>query len=132
MKKRDPSSSSKASQQITSYIAAIGDWRGPMLASLRKIILDASPELAEDWKWGSPVWTHEGLVCAASAFKDHVKVNFFKGASLKDPKHIFNAGLDAKTTRSIDFQKGDKIDAAALKTMVRAAIAHNGSTNRNK
>ncbi len=125
MKKPAAGSSSKASQQITSYIAAISDWRGPMLASLRKIILAASPDLTEEWKWGSPVWSDKGLVCAASAFKDHVKVNFFKGASLKDPKHIFNAGLEAKTMRSIDFQKGDMINAAALKTMVRAGMVQN-------
>ncbi len=99
-----------------------------MLASLRKIIQAASPDLTEEWKWGSPVWSHKGLVCAASAFKDHVKVNFFKGASLKDPKHIFNAGLEAKTMRSIDFQKGDKTNAAALKTMVRAAMAQNAGS----
>jgi hypothetical protein len=128
MNKPDAGSASKASKQIISYIAAIGDWRGPMLASLRKIILVASPELTEEWKWGSPVWSHKGLVCAASAFKDHVKVNFFKGASLKDPKRIFNAGLEAKTMRSIDFQKGDKINAAALKTMVRAAMAQNAGS----
>jgi hypothetical protein len=89
---------------------------------------DDRPEGAlnsEEWKWGSPVWAHNGLVCAASAFKDHVKVNFFKGATLKDPKRTFNAGLDAKAMRSIDFHQGDKIDAAALKALVKAAVAQN-------
>jgi hypothetical protein len=128
MKKPVASSSSKPSQLITSYITTLGDWRGSMLAKLRKLILEASPELSEEWKWGSPVWTHNGLVCAASAFKDHVKVNFFKGAFLKDPKRLFNAGLDAKTMRSVDFHRGDKIDAPALKAMIRAAVAHNATT----
>ena len=122
----------KASQQITTYINGHRDWRGAMLATLRKIILSASPELTEEWKWGSPVWTYNGLVCAASAFKDHLKVNFFKGASLKDPKHLFNAGLDAKTMRSIDFHEGDKVAAAALKQMVRAAIAQNAGSKTRK
>jgi len=132
MKKPTASSTSKPSQLITGYIAALGDWRGIMLAKLRMIIGEASPELSEEWKWGSPVWTHNGLVCAASAFKDHVKVNFFRGASLKDPTGLFNAGLDAKIMRSVDLHQGDKIDAPALKALVRAAVAHNapGRTRR--
>ncbi len=132
MKRPATGSSSKASHQIAGYITALGDWRGTVLASLRKIILAASPELSEEWKWGSPVWTHNGLVCAASAFKDHVKVNFFKGASLKDPKRIFNAGLDAKAMRSIDFRQGDKVDATALKAMVKAAVAQNARSMAKK
>ncbi len=132
MKKPAASSRSKRSQLITAYITALGDWRGTMLTKLRKIILEASPDLSEEWKWGSPVWTHNGLVCAASAFKDHVKVNFFKGASLKDPKSLFNAGLDAKTMRSVDFHQGDKIDAPALKAMVRAAVTYNTPTRTTR
>jgi hypothetical protein len=127
MKKPAPGPSSKASQLITGYIASLGDWRGTTLARLRVIIHEASPQLSEEWKWGSPVWAHNGLVCAASAFKDHVKVNFFKGASLKDPKRLFNAGLDAKAMRSIDFHQGDKINATALKALVRTAVAQNVS-----
>jgi len=123
--KKPASTGSKPSPLISAYIREFDDWRGTMLAGLRKIIGDASPELAEDWKWGSPVWTHEGLVCAASAFKDHVKVNFFKGAALKDPKGLFNAGLDAKTMRSIDFHEGDRVNASALKALVKAAMALN-------
>lgn len=115
------------SQQITQYIAGVGDWRGEMLARLREIIRAADPNLAEEWKWGSPVWTRNGLVCSASAFKDHVKVNFFKGASLQDPKGLFNAGLEAKATRAIDFDEGDKIDVPGLKALVRAAVAVNGA-----
>jgi hypothetical protein len=126
MKKASTPSPSDASKRITAYIAAHDDWRGPMLARIRKIVLEAAPGIAEEWKWGTPVWTHNGLVCAASAFKAHVKINFFKGASLKDPKGVFNAGLDAKTMRSVDFHQGDKIDAAALASLVKAAVAVNG------
>jgi hypothetical protein len=96
-----------------------------MLARIRKIVLEAVPGIAEEWKWGTPVWTHNGLVCAASAFKEHVKINFFKGASLKDPRRLFNAGLDAKTMRSIDFHQGERIDTAALAGLVKAAAAMN-------
>src|SRR5262245_25095588 len=103
----------------------LGDWRGKMFARLRELILDAAPEITEEWKWGTAVWTSNGLVCSAGAFKDHVKLNFFKGASLKDPKHLFNAGLDAKATRAIDFAEGAKIDTAAVKDLIRAAVAHN-------
>jgi hypothetical protein len=112
---------------ITKYISDTGDWRGTKLAKLRRIILEASPELVEEWKWGSPVWSHNGLVCSAGAFKGYVKLNFFKGASLKDPKRLFNAGLGAKTMRAIDFNLGDKIDAPAVKALVRAAVAQNAS-----
>jgi hypothetical protein len=132
MKKAVAAGSSKPSQVITKYIAELGDWRGAMIAKLRKIVLAASPEITEEWKWGTPVWTYNGLLCAAGAFKDHVKLNFFKGASLKDPKRLFNAGLDAKAMRSIDFHKGAKIDATALKALVRAAIAQNGEAGKKR
>lgn len=125
MKKASQPSKSDASKRITAYIAAHDDWRGPMLARIRKIVLEAVPGIAEEWKWGTPVWTHNGLVCAASAFKEHVKINFFKGASLKDPRRLFNAGLDAKTMRSIDFHQGERIDTAALAGLVKAAAAMN-------
>ena len=132
MKKSGTHPASKASTQITAYIASFGDWRGALLTSLRKTISAASPELTEEWKWGSPVWTSNGLVCAASAFKDHVKVNFFKGASLRDSSHFFNAGLDAKTMRSVDFYQGDKVDQAALKAMVKSAVALNAPSKSKK
>ncbi len=125
MKKASTPSKSDSSKRITAYITSHDDWRGPMLARIRKIVLGAVPDIAEEWKWGTPVWTHNGLVCAASAFKEHVKINFFKGISLKDPNRLFNAGLDAKTMRSIDFHQGDKIDAAGLASLVKAAVAIN-------
>jgi hypothetical protein len=125
MKKTPRKGDSDAAQRITDMIAELGDWRGKVLARLRKLILDAAPDLTEEWKWGTAVWTNTGLVCSAGAFKDHVKLNFFKGASLKDPKRLFNAGLDAKATRAIDFNEDDEIDASALKALIREAVAYN-------
>jgi len=93
------------------------------LKQLRKRILDAAPELVEEWKWNTPVWSHHGNVVAVGAFQDHVKINFFKGASLDDPHRLFNAGLDAKATRAIDLHKGERINEAAFKTLVRAAAS---------
>jgi hypothetical protein len=130
MKKASKRSSSNPSQLITNQIAELADWRGKMLARLRKLILEAAPDIAEEWKWGTAVWTRNGLVCSAGAFKDHVKLNFFKGASLKDPKGLFNAGLDAKATRAIDFGEGDTIDASGLKALIRAAVAQNLSAGK--
>jgi hypothetical protein len=127
LKKPGVVSDSLASQRINEYIGSFPDWRGKTLEAIRKTVLSASPKLAEEWKWGGPVWTSQGLVCAASAFKNHVKINFFRGASLKDPSHLFNAGLDAKTMRSIDFHEGDRVRQTALRAMVRAAVALNAA-----
>jgi len=132
VKKQPSKGDPTASQLITNQIAELGDWRGTMLAQLRKLILEAVPEITEEWKWNTAVWTHKGLVCSAGAFKDHVKINFFKGASLKDPKRLFNAGLDAKASRAIDFSEGDRIHRSALKDLVRAAVAHNLSAGTKK
>lgn len=117
MKKTPSRDGLSASQLITNQIAELGDWRGKMLARLRKMILAAAPDITEEWKWGTGVWTQNGMVCAAGAFKDHVKVNFFKGASLKDPKGLFNAGLDAKAMRAIDFH--EQITAAIFMLCLR-------------
>jgi hypothetical protein len=114
-----------ASQQIDKMIAENKDWRGKQAAALRKLIHAAAPGLTEEWKWGTPVFTQDGMVCAIGLFKDHVKVNFFKGASLKDPKKLFNAGLDAKTMRSIDLYEGDKLNEAAFKQLVKAGVEFN-------
>lgn len=121
-----------ASEQISKHIAELADWRGKLLARLRKVILAAAPGLTEEWKWGTPVWTHKGNVVAVGAFKDHLKINFFKGASLPDPHGLFNAGLDAKATRAIDLHEGDKINEAALKELIRAAVALNASVVKKK
>ena len=124
--------SNSASKLITKQIADLKDWRGKTYARVRELILEAAPGITEEWKWGTAVWTENGMVCSAGTFKDHVKINFSKGASLKDPKHLFNAGLDAKATRAIDLAEGDKIDEVALKALVREAVAFNGSGGKKK
>ena len=120
------------SQHIDNYIKGLSDWRGKMIVRLRKLILEAEPNLAEEWKWDTPVWSHKGNVVAAGVFKEHVKLNFFKGASLEDPQGLFNAGLDAKATRAIDIAEGEEIDEAALKDLVRTAVAYNASGSKKK
>ena len=132
MKKTDSRVGLKPSQLITNQIAELGDWRGRMLSRLRTVILESDPDITEEWKWNTAVWTRAGLVCSAGAFKDHVKLNFFNGAFLKDPKGMFNAGLDAKNTRATDFSQGDNIDASTLKDLIRAAVAHNLSAGRKR
>jgi len=117
--------SNTPSQRITDYIAGLADWRGPMLTRLRASIHDAAPGIIEEWKWDTPVFAHKGNVVAAGAFKDHVKLNFFKGASLNDPHGLFNAGLEAKATRAIDIHEGDAIDELAIQGLVRAAVTLN-------
>ena len=108
-----------APDRIDAYISELGDWRGEALSQLRAVINAADSRIGEDWKWGTPVWTFNGNVCAIGAFKTHVKVNFFKGAQL--PQALFNAGLDAKESRSIDLAAGESVDEAALAEIVRAA-----------
>lgn len=112
-------------QQITDLIESLGGWRGDMLAQFRDVIHEADPATTEEWKWGTPVWSHDGLVCAAAAFKDHMKLNFFQGAALQDADGLFNAGLDAKATRAIDFHEGDVVDQSALKRLIVEAVAYN-------
>ena len=121
-----------ASEQITHRISELSDWRGKLLARLRKLILAADPDIVEEWKWDTPVWSHQGNVVAFGAFQDHVKINFFKGASLPDPHGLFNAGLEAKATRAIDLHEGDKIDEPALKELIRAAVQLNKSGGKKK
>jgi hypothetical protein len=110
-----------ASDQIDSFIAGVDGWRGETLAHLRQTISAADARLSEDWKWSTPVWIYKGNVCAIAAFKDHVKINFFKGAQVSDAAGLFNAGLEAKASRSIDLAEGEQIDGAALRALVRAA-----------
>lgn len=120
------------SQHIDNFIKELTDWRGKWVAQFRKLILKTAPEVTEDWKWGVPVWVYNGNVVAAGVFKDHVKLNFFKGASLPDPKKLFNAGLDAKGTRAIDIAENDKINEAALKELIRAAVEFNAAGKKKK
>ena len=120
------------SQHIDNFIKELTDWRGAWIAKFRALILKTAPEVTEDWKWGVPVWAYKGNVLASGVFKDHVKLNFFKGASLPDPKGLFNAGLEAKATRAIDISEGEKLDEAALKELIRAAVAYNASGGKKK
>ena len=117
-----------ASDQITRHIDDLADWRSQVLAQLRKLIREAAPDAIEEWKWNTPVWSQKGNLVAVGAFKDHVKINFFKGASLSDPQGLFNAGLDAKATRAIDIHEGDRLNATALKDLIRVAVAMNGGS----
>ena len=115
-----------ASERIDKRIAELGDWRGERLADIRALIHEVDPEVLEEWKWmGSPVWSHEGMYALANAHKDKVKITFFHGAKLPDPKKLFNAGRGGNTWRAIDFREGDKIDKTALKALLREAMAYN-------
>ena len=120
------------SEQITAYIDKLGDWRGKTLGRVRALIRAASPDLVEEWKWSTPVWSFQGNVLAVGAFQGHVKLNFFKGASLEDPRGLFNAGLEAKASRAIDLRQGDRLDEAALKDLIRAAVALNAAPTKPK
>jgi len=114
------------SERIDRLIAGIADWRGKTLASVRESILEADPEVVEEWKWmGSPVWSHDGMIAVGNAHKDKVKLTFYHGASLPDPDKLFNAGLDGNQWRAIDFFEGDKINERGLKQLVRAAVDYN-------
>ncbi len=115
-----------ASALIDERIKELGDWRGKMLAKVRDIIHAADPEIIEEWKWmGTPVWSHAGIVCTGETYKNVVKMTFAKGAALKDPSGLFNSSLEGNVRRAIDIHEGDKIDEAALKRLIRAAVALN-------
>jgi hypothetical protein len=116
------------SQLIDARIKELGDWRGEMLARIRKLIKQADPDVVEEWKWrGVPVWYHDGMICTGETYKNAVKMTFAKGASLQDPAGLFNSSLDGNTRRAIDFHEGDKIDEKALKALIRAAVKLNTS-----
>ena len=124
MKKTTPVES--ASALIDERIRELGDWRGKMLAKLRQIIRQADPEIVEEWKWrGTPVWSHGGMVCTGETYKQVVKMTFAKGAALKDPSGLFNSSLEGNVRRAIDIHEGDKLDEAALKNLIRAAVELN-------
>jgi hypothetical protein len=115
-----------ASAFIDAKINELGDWRGKMLAKVREIIHKADPEIVEEWKWmGTPVWSHDGIVCTGETYKNIVKMTFAKGAALKDPSGLFNSSLDGNVRRAIDIHEGDKIDETALKDLIRVAVALN-------
>lgn len=120
------------SELIDKAIAALDDWRGETLAKLRKLIHEADPDVVEEWKWGIPVWSHDGIVCTGETYKAAVKTTFAKGASVEDPKGLFNSSLEGATRRAIDFRQGEAIDEAAFKALIRAAVALNASKPKAK
>jgi hypothetical protein len=130
--KRSPSRNGEsASELISERIKELGDWRGQTLLRVRELIKEADPEIVEEWKWmkatspGTPVWSHNGLVCTGETYKNVVKLTFSKGASLKDPSRLFNSSLDGNVRRAIDIREGDEINEPALKELIRAAVALN-------
>ena len=133
MKKSGATPDRSASEQIDKRIAALGDWRGKTLARVRKLIKQANPAVVEEWKWvkasspGTPVWSHDGIICTGESYKSIVKLTFAKGAALADPAGLFNASLDGNTRRAIDIHEGDSVDAGAFKALIRAAVALNKS-----
>ena len=133
MKKPDASQGQPASELISKRIADLGDWRGATLGRMRKLIQQADPGVVEEWKWvtstkpGTPVWSHDGIICTGESYKDKVKLTFAKGAALKDPARLFNSSLDGNARRAIDIHEGEEIDEAAFKALIRQAVALNSA-----
>ena len=140
MKKSDAPQNHEASAIISARIAELGDWRAATLSRVRTLIKEADPDVVEEWKWvkpthpGTPVWSHDGIICTGESYKKVVKLTFAKGASLKDPARLFNSSLDGNVRRAIDIHEGEDIDASAFKTLVRQAVALNtsGKAKRSK
>ncbi|WP_213768074.1 DUF1801 domain-containing protein [Caballeronia sp. dw_19] len=128
MKKSDSTAGQPASELIDKRITELADWRGETLSRMRKLIKDADPDIVEEWKWmGTPVWSHDGIICTGESYKSVVKLTFAKGASLKDPAKLFNSSLDGNTRRAIDIHEGEEVDSDAFKALINAAIALNTS-----
>ena len=131
-------SEGEASELISKRIAELGDWRGKTLSRMRKLIKEADPGVVEEWKWakakspGTPVWSHDGIICTGESYKEVVKLTFAKGASLNDPARLFNSSLDGNVRRAIDIHEGEEVDASAFKALVRQAVALNGSGKSKK
>ena len=127
MKKRGASEGQPASQLVSKRIAELGDWRGKTLSRMRKLIKEADPDAVEEWKWGIPVWSHDGIICTGETYKKVVKLTFAKGASLKDPARLFNSSLEGNVRRAIDIHEGEEVDESAFKALIRQAVALNSS-----
>jgi len=128
MKPASRANTEAASANITERIQELGDWRGETLARVRQLIHDADPDIREEWKWrGVPVWSHDGIVCTGESYKQVVKLTFARGASIEDPKKLFNSSLEGNTRRAIDIREGEKIDDAAFRQLIRAAVAANSA-----
>jgi hypothetical protein len=138
MKRKNQSDDVAASTKISKRIEELGDWRGKALAHLRKLIHEADPEIQEEWKWekpkspGIPVWSHDGGVCTGESYKEVVKLTFFRGAAIKDPKKLFNSSLEGNVRRAIDFREGEKINEPAFKELIRAAVAANSQARAER
>jgi len=131
MTKSAAQNDTSASERIDERIRELADWRGQMLSRLRSLVKEADPEVVEEWKWrGVPVWSHDGIICTGETYQSVVKMTFAKGAALKDPSKLFNSSLEGNTRRAIDFHQGEKINEAALKGLIRAAVALNASKSR--
>jgi hypothetical protein len=122
-----------ASANITNRIEELGDWRGETLAHVRQLIHDADPDIQEEWKWrGVPVWSHDGIVCTGESYKQVVKLTFARGAAIEDPEKLFNSSLEGNTRRAIDLREGEKINEAAFKQLIRAAVAANSAARSRR
>ena len=133
MKPKSGPNGEAASENIKKRIQELGDWRGETLAHVRQLIHDADPDIQEEWKWmGTPVWSHDGIVCTGESYKQVVKLTFARGASVKDPKKLFNSSLEGNTRRAIDLREGEKIDEAAFKQLIRAAVAANSAARARR
>jgi hypothetical protein len=133
MSKSEQASGETASRLIDMRIRDLGDWRGETLSRMRELILAADPEVIEEWKWmGTPVWSHNGIVCTGESYKAAIKLTFAKGASLPDPRGLFNSSLEGNTRRAIDIHEGEKVDAKAFKALVKAAVELNGLTKKKR
>ena len=133
MTQSGPTDGQTASALIDQKVADLGDWRGETLRRMRQLILDADPDVVEEWKWmGTPVWSHDGIICTGESYKSVVKLTFAKGASLKDPAKLFNASLDGNVRRAIDIREGEQIDEGSFKALIRAAIALNAAGRKAK
>jgi len=138
MKKSGASQEPSASELISKRVAELGDWRGKTLSRMRTLIKQADPDIVEEWKWvkptkpGTPVWSHDGIICTGESYKSVVKLTFAKGAALKDPARLFNSSLDGNVRRAIDIHEGENVDESAFKTLVRQAVALNKTDRADK
>jgi hypothetical protein len=127
-----PERNPTSSQLIDQRIRELGGWRGETLARMRALILEADPTITEEWKWDVPVWSQGGIICTGEAYKKAVKLTFAKGASLPDPKRLFNSSLEGNTRRAIDIHEGETVDSAAFKALIKAAVKHNGQSAKKR
>jgi hypothetical protein len=132
IKSKADATGESASRLIDQRISQLGGWRGVTLARMRALILEADPEMTEEWKWSNPVWSHHGIVCTGETYKKAVKLTFARGASIPDPSGLFNSSLEGNTRRAIDIHEGTQVDARAFKALVNAAVSHNGAKSKKR